>query len=654
MSWSWLGSDDEDETVEIGDDATSAGSHGSRDGLIFLVDFSKSMFDTLEEATPFQLVMKCAVSTMKNQIIANEKDLFGIVFFGTEKHHNPGNFQNIYIFQNLDMLDGQRVLEVEELYEDIEHSTGKFGHSSGFSLNDVFWICSDMFSLSPQKISTKRILLFTNNDDPHKDYPSLQRQAKTKAKDLFNVGIDIELIPIKPSVGEFDANLFYEDIVAEIDEDEKATMPDPAEKFEELLMRTRTKQYRKRPVARLPWNLGEGISLGVSVYSLCRTAVKSSHVNIDSRSNEEVKTVSKLICETTGVELLPSDLKYYQMFGGKKIVFEKEEVDAMKSFENRGLTLLGFKKRSLLKHYHHIRPSLFIYPDEKSVTGSNCLFTALLKKCSAKDLVAICRFVQRQAASVRLCALLPQEEEKNEKNLQITPPGFHLIYLPFAEDLRKLTYKEFPRVKDEQVEKAKEIVKALTVNFDPMAIENPSLQKHYRSLEALALDKETAEEFKDCSEPDKTQMDARLGNLATEFKDLVFPDGYNPDGNTSKTKATSASSSSAKRAKNEEAVDVKELARTGKLQKLTVPVLKDFVKCNNIKCRGSKKCDLVEAVNDHFSNMSETDGVFRLVRSTTASAAFVEISLIKSLKTKVRIIFYRKGNLIFEKSKKNV
>lgn len=24
MSWSWLGSDDEDETVEIGDDATSA------------------------------------------------------------------------------------------------------------------------------------------------------------------------------------------------------------------------------------------------------------------------------------------------------------------------------------------------------------------------------------------------------------------------------------------------------------------------------------------------------------------------------------------------------------------------------------------------------------------------------------------------------
>ena len=32
-------------------------------------------------------------------------------------------------------------------------------------------------------------------------------------------------------------------------------------------------------------------------FNLCRTAVKSSFVNLDSRSNEEVKTVTKLVCE---------------------------------------------------------------------------------------------------------------------------------------------------------------------------------------------------------------------------------------------------------------------------------------------------------------------------------------------------------------------
>ena len=30
-----------------------------------------------------------------------------------------------------------------------------------------------------------------------------------------------------------------------------------------------------------------------------------------------------------------------------------------------GLTLLGFKARSSLKRYFHVRPAQFIYPDEK-------------------------------------------------------------------------------------------------------------------------------------------------------------------------------------------------------------------------------------------------------------------------------------------------
>ena len=34
-------------------------------------------------------------------------------------------------------------------------------------------------------------------------------------------------------------------------------------------------------------------------FSLCRAAVKSSFVNLDSRSNDEVKTVTKLVCEVS-------------------------------------------------------------------------------------------------------------------------------------------------------------------------------------------------------------------------------------------------------------------------------------------------------------------------------------------------------------------
>ena len=38
-----------------------------------------------------------------------------------------------------------------------------------------------------------------------------------------------------------------------------------------------------------------------------------------------------------------------------------------------------------------------------------------------------------------------QEEEKDESGVQVTPPGFHAIYLPYAEDMRSLTIEPTPR-----------------------------------------------------------------------------------------------------------------------------------------------------------------------------------------------------------------
>lgn len=601
MSWSWLGSDDLDENDE-GNDGSEMGHWSNKDSLIFLIDCSKSMFEGHEDDKPFQLCMKCTACTMKNKIISSEKDLFGIIFFGTEKGNNPSNFPHIYVFQDLDMLDAQRILDVDDLLKDYDQFGSNYGHSSDYSLNDVLWTCSNMFSTSSQKIGHKRILLFTNDDDPHKKSDSLQRQAKTKAKDLFDIGIDIELMPIKPRIGEFDTSLFYEYIVGETDEDDRARMPNAAEKFDELLTRVQKKDNKKRPLCTTSLQIGNGVQLGVSVFNLCRAATKSSYVNLNSKSNEEVNIVTKLVCETTGVELLPTDLKYYQVFGGAKIVFEKEEVDAIKSFGEPGLALVGFKPLSFLKKYHHVRPSQFLYPDEKTIHGSRRLFTALLQRCSAKDVVAICRFIPRSGVSPKFVALIPQEEELDEQNVQISPPGFHVIFLPFADDLRKLDYPDTLKANDDQVEKAKEIIKALTKDFHVSDVENPSLQKHYQNLEALALDKDAPDDFKDLSEPDKKGIDKKLGVLATEFKDLVFPVGYDPaaQGN-GKRKNTTASGASAKRVKNEDTapVDVKEYAAKGKLSKLTVPVLKDFVKSSNIKS-GTKKAELIEAINQHF------------------------------------------------------
>ena len=57
----------------------------------------------------------------------------------------------------------------------------------------------------------------------------------------------------------------------------------------------------------------------------------------------------------------------------------------------------------------------------------------------------------------------------------------------------------------------------------------PVLQKHYRYLEAIALEHKDVDEVKDLTEPDLDRIERRAGNLLNEFKELVFPPDYDPE-----------------------------------------------------------------------------------------------------------------------------
>ena len=48
-----------------------------------------------------------------------------------------------------------------------------------------------------------------------------------------------------------------------------------------------------------------------------------------------------------------------------------------------------------------------------------------------------------------------------------------------------------------QIDAAKAIVKAITFKYSPDDFDNPSLQKHYANIEAMALDRDAPEEVDD-------------------------------------------------------------------------------------------------------------------------------------------------------------
>lgn len=91
----------------------------------------------------------------------------------------------------------------------------------------------------------------------------------------------------------------------------------------------------------------------------------------------------------------------------------------------------------------------------------------------------------------------------DEDGIQTVPPGFHVIYLPFTDDIRPVKIDNAKQASLEQIVKAKKVIKTMRFKFDSGDFENPSLQKHYASLQAIALEKDRVEDIIDYVNPDE-------------------------------------------------------------------------------------------------------------------------------------------------------
>ena len=68
----------------------------------------------------------------------------------------------------------------------------------------------------------------------------------------------------------------------------------------------------------------------------------------------------------------------------------------------------------------------------------------------------------------------------------------------------------------------------------------PVLQKHFRTLEAIALEQPNAEEVNDLTIPDVEHIEKRAGLLLENFKQLVYPSGYEAEKGTKRKVSTNA------------------------------------------------------------------------------------------------------------------
>ncbi len=89
-----------------------------------------------------------------------------------------------------------------------------------------------------------------------------------------------------------------------------------------------------------------------------------------------------------------------------------------------------------------------------------------------------------------------------------------MVYLPFKEDVRDIVLKGAAALpyKVEAIDKAKDVIAKLTLNYDPKNFPNPALQTHWRAIEALALNEDDIEPYDDSStQPDYEAIETKAG-----------------------------------------------------------------------------------------------------------------------------------------------
>ena len=638
----------------------------TKDLIIFLIDCSPSMHQEIKEAssqkltTPISTLLKVTENFLKTKIISNQNDLFGIVLFNTDKKDNEMNFEGVNVLFKIEAPNAFNIKkikimsqncdpdinainyrkELNEIFKPIEQENININY-----LNNAMWIVHSLLKNYDKKIYKRRIFLFTDNDDPIPN-PQEKNICIQRVKDMSESDITIELFPMNFDKKRFNLSNFYASIIPANNDDDPdggndnlLSIEQCTDRLRELTKRIRQKEIKKRTLGRCPFFLTNNTRIYMNVYSTVKKSYKGKIYNVDAKTNKLLKGVNSIKCKDTGGELYPEQVGSYQLYGNKKIPFTKEEMSKIKFIEEPGMKLMGFKSIESIKPYYNVRESYFIYPNELFSNGAGTLVDAMIKQMLNKKKCAIVKFVSREGSIVKFCALMPQAEKYDEDYFQ-TPPGFNMIILPWADDIRSNSEilaknpKELPEVTQEQSELAKRIIKKMNISFDCRAFENVELQKFYSTLQALALEESNIEKVEDTLQPHTEGLEKVLNGLDENFRKAIFGDNggkteelmkqyiNGKKRSRSKSEEDSLSDRKTKRKKKNVIEDdensekemgnyysddvIRKMFENEKLKKMNVPDLKDICRIRNIATKGLKKSEILEKIKNYL-DLDEAD-----------------------------------------------
>eukprot|EP00756_Hemistasia_phaeocysticola_P019075 Hpha_TRINITY_DN15637_c0_g1::TRINITY_DN15637_c0_g1_i4::g.98499::m.98499/K10884/XRCC6, KU70, G22P1; ATP-dependent DNA helicase 2 subunit 1 len=177
--------------------ATQPAELPERDALMILLDCQSDMFvPDAEGVMPFDLAVECLEVFYKNAVLRSERDQQGLLLYGSREMLNIYDFPGIYLFHELSAPSAPRVKELRTLRTaraDFDTHVGSAPSGKPFRLDDALWAVLKIFMDHPHKFATKRLVIFTGDDNPCRGDAVIREKCFARARDLQEAGVVIEV-----------------------------------------------------------------------------------------------------------------------------------------------------------------------------------------------------------------------------------------------------------------------------------------------------------------------------------------------------------------------------------------------------------------------------------------------------------------------------
>lgn len=569
-----------------------------RQANLFLIDTSPCMFETSDdsEESPFLSSILLYKNNLQMLCAFNRDDRMSLILYATNEWDQNPETRNVFTVQKFNKVTLEMLKEIQEKIENNAEFFNLLSTPTEYPLHDALWHSAQAFSAVRTVVISRKIFLFTCQDNPYADNPDERHRIRTRVATFKNLGIDFRVIGLK---NEFNHDSFYK----ELEIISSGINPQIYKPLQLNDLETEI-QFPSRTISNIPWIFSQDVVVPVSIYTISTETKFPDQVYVKKEDNEVLKssTVFKKSNEEdddfddddNGDEnevafdskiVAAGGLAKFQEHGGRKIVVDSKELSTMFNHFAKGIQTLCFKPIECDPMYHVEGPKFLTVSKTDASESQKQIFDNLVEKCGDRRLMIVTRITARIHSTPSLFYLYPDARKG----------GFYMYKMAYEDHVRNLDkalstwiYKDnWPHYPDAGARDIFEkIVKKTRIKYDPKVFRNPKLETLIANIEALALELNDVVVPPDSTMPTKI-LEERLAEILPEYRRHFSDDDCELP---------------AKRMKLMDDAVMLDHVRDRTVNKLTVAALKEFLMQNSVPVSNAKKADLVEKVYQFYRN----------------------------------------------------